>query len=106
MDVDANAKPKPIRCFGIVTDAKTWRFLEHSRIDGIIKFKLSKEYFVLHQPEGSDMSVTTVETVETVAETIMWLLTMALKDLNAPDAPTNPPAKKSKNSEMLLSCCR
>ena len=52
---------------------------------------------MLHQPEGSDMSVATVETV---AETIMWLLKLALKDLNAPDAPTNAPAKKSK----ILNC--
>ena len=101
-DVDADAKPKPIRCFGIVTDAKTWVFLEHSRIDGIIKFKRSREYTVLHQPEGFGKSVETVrtdmfvQTVETVAETIMWLLTMALNDLNPPDAPTNQPAKKSK----------
>ena len=42
MDLDADAKPRLIRCFGIVTDAKSWRFLEHSRIDGIIKFKLSR----------------------------------------------------------------
>ena len=101
MDVDADAKPKPIRCFGIVTDAHSWMFLEHSRIGSIIKFKLSKEYMLLH-PERLDSFEDPVkvndryeENVTVIAETIMWLLKMAQQDRNAsPDAPANPPVKK------------
>ena len=34
-------------------NARSWLFLEHTRSDGIIKFKLSEEYYVPPQPRGN-----------------------------------------------------
>ena len=47
-DTDVDPKPKPIeRCFGIVTDAQSWMFLEHIRSrDGIIKFTIQEVYLL------------------------------------------------------------
>ena len=48
--MEATDAEEPIeRCFGIVTDVRSWIFLEHTRRDGKIKFKLSEQQYIVSQ---------------------------------------------------------
>ena len=62
------------RCFGIVTDAKEWKFLECTHDEnGRPKFKLSRTYAVAYGKQSMQ------EDMKEILEVIKWLLTEALK---------------------------
>ena len=57
------------RCFGIVTDAEKWMFLECTRDKGRAKFKLSRSYKVAYGKQSMK------DDVRAVIEVIKWLIT-------------------------------
>lgn len=71
---DSDTDQVPItRCFGIVTDAKEWMFLECTHVNGRAKFKLSRPYTVAYGKQSMK------EDIKTVIEVITWLFTEAAR---------------------------
>ncbi|CAG8540438.1 4031_t:CDS:2 [Paraglomus brasilianum] len=65
-------KSSPSRCFGIVTDAEKWYFLECVLNNGIPAFKLSNPLWVRYKSKDIENEV------EMVVERIYWLLERVL----------------------------